>query len=147
MWKEFREFATRGSVVDMTVGIVVGGALGTIAKSLVEDVLMPPLGFFLGAVDFSNVYLLLRHGTPPPPYASLAQARHAGAVTLNVGLFANAVVSFLVLALAMFLIVRLLNRWRRLAPVEADRKDCPRCLFRIPARATRCGHCTSDLAP
>jgi large conductance mechanosensitive channel len=113
MLREFRDFAVRGNVVDMAVGIIVGAAFGAIVSSLVADVIMPPIGLALGGVDFSNLFVVLKPGTPPGPYASVADAKMAGAVTLNYGLFFNAIVSFLVVAFAVFLLVRAINRLRR----------------------------------
>jgi large conductance mechanosensitive channel len=148
MWREFREFALRGNVVDMAVGIIVGAAFGTIVKSLVDDVIMPPIGLLLGGVDFSNFFLLLKEGSPAAPYASLADAQAAGAVTVNYGVFLNAVISFLVVALVIFFLIRLMNRLRREeeASAEPTTKECPHCLSTIPLEATRCAYCTSDLA-
>jgi large conductance mechanosensitive channel len=148
MWKEFREFALRGNVVDMAVGIIVGAAFGTIVKSLVDDVIMPPIGLLLGGVDFSNFFLLLKEGSPAAPYASLADAQAAWAVTVNYGVFLNAVISFLVVALVIFFLIRMMNRLRREeeASAEPATKECPHCLSTIPLEATRCAYCTSDLA-
>ena len=149
MLKEFREFAMRGNVVDMAVGIIIGGAFGTIVKSLVADVLMPPIGLLLGGVDFSELYLVLKEGATPGPYASLAVAREAGAVTVNHGLFLNAVISFLIVAVAVFLLVRAINSLRRKEEepaAEPTTKDCAFCCTSIPVKATRCPHCTSQLA-
>jgi large conductance mechanosensitive channel len=150
MFKEFKEFAVKGNVVDMAVGIIIGAAFGAIVKSLVDDVIMPPIGLVLGNVDFSNLYLLLRDGAVAGPYASLAEARKAGAVTLNYGLFANAVVSFAIVAFAVSLLVRAINRLKRQeaappAPTEAPTKECPYCCSAVPLKATRCPHCTSEL--
>ncbi len=149
MWKEFKEFAARGSVVDLAIGVLIGGAFAPIAKSLVDDILMPPLGLLLGRVDFTNVYALLKEGTPRGPYASLEAAKAAGAVTINYGLFINTIVTFLIVAFAAFLIVRILNDLRRkeqgAAPEEPATKDCPHCFSKIPVRATRCAFCTSEL--
>lgn len=149
MFKEFREFAVKGNVVDMAVGIIIGAAFGAIVKSLVDDVVMPPVGLILGNVDFSNLYLLLKDGAAAGPYASLAEAKKAGAVTLNYGLFVNAVVSFLIVAFAVFLLVRGINRLRReqeSAPAaEPATKECPYCCSAVPLKATRCPHCTSEL--
>jgi large conductance mechanosensitive channel len=146
MWKEFREFALRGNVVDMAVGIIIGAAFGTIVKSLVDDVIMPPIGLLLGGVDFSNFFLLFKEGSPAAPYASLADARAAGAVTVNYGVFLNAVISFLVVALVIFFLIRMMNRLRREeAPAQPTTKECPFCLSAIPLKATRCAYCTSDL--
>lgn len=144
---EFKQFAMRGNVVDMAVGIIIGGAFSTIVKSLVGDVLMPPLGIVLGGVDFADRFVVLRDGLPPPPYATLAAAQKAGAVTLNYGAFVNAVVAFVILAFAVFVLVKGLNELRRreAAPAPASTKDCPRCFTAIPAPATRCPNCTSEL--
>ena len=149
MLKEFREFAIKGNVVDMAVGIIIGGAFGTIVKSLVDDVIMPPIGLMLGNVDFSNLFMVLRAGDPPPPYATPALANEAGAVTLNYGMFINNVVSFLIVAFAVFLLVRSVNRLRREEPVPPPaptEKPCPYCQMNIPIQASRCPHCTSDVA-
>ena len=148
MLKEFREFALRGNVVDMAVGIVIGAAFGTIVKSLVDDVIMPPIGLLLGGVDFASFFVLLKEGSPAAPYASLAEAQAAGAVTVNYGVFINAVISFLVVALVIFFLIRMMNRLRREeeAPAEPATKECPHCLSTIPIKATRCAHCTSELA-
>ncbi len=150
MLKEFREFAMRGNVVDMAVGIIIGGAFGTIVKSLVDDVLMPPIGLLLGGVDFSEIFLTLKEGpSVPRPYETLASAQSAGAVTINLGLFLNAVVSFLIVAFAVFLLIKGINRLKRAeeeASAAPDTKECPYCLSSIPLKATRCSHCTSDVA-
>ena len=150
MLKEFREFAMRGNVVDMAVGIIIGAAFGAIVKSLVDDLIMPPIGMLLGNVDFSNLYVVLRDGaTAASPYASLAAAKEAGAVTLNYGVFINAVVSFTIVAFAVFLLVRAMNRLKakqQPAPAEPTTKDCPHCFSAIPLKATRCPHCTSQLS-
>lgn len=149
MLKEFKAFAMRGNVVDMAVGIIIGASFGSIVKSLVDDVIMPPIGLVLGNVDFSNLYWVMKEGmAAAAPYVSLAEARKAGAVTLNYGLFINAVVSFTIVAFAVFLLVRTINRLRALeeaAPAEPTTKDCPHCCSAIPLKATRCPHCTSEL--
>ena len=148
MFKEFKEFVLRGNVVDMAVGIIIGAAFGTIVKSLVDDVIMPPIGLLLGGVDFANLFMLLKAGSPAGPYASLADAQTAGAVTINYGVFINAVVSFLIVALVMFLLIRSINRLRRgeeAPPAEPTTKECPFCLSTIPIKATRCAFCTSEL--
>ncbi len=148
MFKEFKEFAMKGNVVDMAVGIIIGGAFGTIVKSLVDHILMPPIGLFLGGMDFSGLFLLLKDGKTPPPYATLAQAQEAGAVTLNFGLFLNSVISFVIVAFALFLLIKGMNQLRReQAAPEADptTRDCPFCATAIPIPATRCPHCTSQL--
>lgn len=148
MLKEFREFAMRGNAVDMAVGIIIGGAFGTIVKSLVADVIMPPIGLALGGVDFSDLFLTLRDGQVPGPYASLPVAQAAGAVTVNYGVFINTVISFLIVAFAVFLLVRGINRMQRkkeAAPPAPETKECPRCLSHIALKATRCPQCTSEL--
>lgn len=149
MLKEFKEFAMRGNVVDMAVGIIIGGAFGTIVKSLVNDVLMPPIGLLLGGVDFSNLFVILKQGTPPGPYAALADSQAAGAVSVNYGVFLNALISFLIVAFAVFLLIRSINAMRRqeqLAPPPATTKECQYCGSSIAIKATRCPHCTSQLA-
>lgn len=148
MWKEFKEFAMRGNVVDMAVGIIIGTAFGAIVKSLVTDVLMPPIGLLLGGVDFANLFLTLREGAAAGPYASLADAQTAGAVTVNYGLFINTIISFIIVAFAVFLLVRNLNQLRReqeAPPAEPTTRDCPYCLSTVPIKATRCPYCTSAL--
>ena len=150
MFKEFKEFAMRGNVVDMAVGIIIGGAFGTIVKSLVDHVLMPPIGLLLGGVDFSNLFLTVKQGAPAGPYAALADAQAAGAVTVNYGLFVNSVISFVIVALAVFFLVKAINTLKRqeAAPAaEATTKTCPFCQTEIPIKATRCPHCTSELKP
>jgi len=147
MLKEFKEFAMRGNVVDMAVGIIIGGAFGTIVKSLVDDVLMPPIGMMLGGMDFSELFLTIKEGATAGPYSGLAAAKEAGAVTVNYGLFFNAVVSFLIVAFAVFLLVRTINNMRRKQEAPAPTtKECTYCFMSIPIKAKRCGHCTSQLA-
>jgi len=146
--KDFKAFAVRGNVVDMAVGIIIGGAFGTIVKSLVEDILMPPLGLLVGNVDFTDLFLTLRAGATAGPYANLAAAREAGAVTLNYGMLVNNVVSFAIVAFAVFLVVRAMVRLQPPAPVPAAApatKTCTYCQSSIPLKATRCPHCTSQL--
>jgi len=150
MLKEFREFAMRGNVVDMAVGIIIGAAFGTIVSSLVNDVIMPPIGLLLGNVDFSNLFVVLKDGAAPGSYASLAAAKAAGAVSLNVGVFINAVINFVIVAFAVFLLIRSINKLRKApapAPAEPATKTCPHCLSTIPIKATRCAFCTSELKP
>jgi large conductance mechanosensitive channel len=149
MFKEFKEFALRGSVLDMAVGIIIGAAFGAIVSSLVSDVLMPPIGLLLGRVDFSNLYFVLAGGKIAGPYASLASAQQAGAVTLNYGVFVNRIINFLIVALALFLMIRGANRMKRKAEAapaaEPTTKECPFCGTQIPVKAVRCPHCTSEL--
>ena len=148
MFKEFKAFALRGSVVDMAVGIIVGAAFGTIVSSLVDDILMPPIGLLLGGVDFSNLFAVVKVGSIAGPYATLAAAQAAGAVTINYGVFINAVVSFLIVAAALFLVIRAVNRLTRekeAPPEEAETRECPYCKSSIPLAATRCPQCTSQL--
>ena len=150
MVKEFREFIVRGNVIDMAVGIIIGVAFGAIVNSFVNDVVMPPIGLLLGKVDFTNLFLVLREGKTAVPYASLGAAKAAGAVTLNIGVFINAVVSFVIVALAAFLLVKgvsQLRRTRAAVAVAATTKQCPRCCSTIPVKATRCPQCTSELRP
>jgi large conductance mechanosensitive channel len=149
MFKDFKEFAMRGNVVDMAVGIVIGAAFGTIVKSFVDDVLMPPIGLLLGNVDFSNLFLTLKEGSKAAgPYASLAAAKAAGAVTLNLGVFINTIISFLIIAFAVFLVIKGINRMKReqeVPPAEPTTKECSFCFTTIPIQASRCPHCTSQL--
>ena len=148
MLKEFKEFAMRGNVVDMAVGIIIGAAFGTIVKSLVADVLMPPIGMLLGNVDFSDLFLVLEPGKVVGPYASLAEAKAAGAVTINYGLFLNTVISFLIVAFAVFLVIRSINKLKRqeeALPPQPTTKECPYCVSTIPIAAIRCAHCTAEL--
>ena len=150
MLNEFKQFAMRGNVVDMAVGIIIGGAFGTIVKSLVADVMMPPLGLLLGGVDFSDLFITLKEGVTAGPYATLATAQAAGAVTISYGVFINAVTSFLIVAVAVFLLIKGINKLQREKEAPAAtpaRKDCPRCFTSIPVKATRCPNCTSDLGP
>lgn len=141
MFKEFKEFAMRGNVLDMAVGIIIGAAFGRIVTSFVEDMLMPPIGLLLGKVDFSNLFLSLTGQS----FDSLAAAKAVGAATLNYGLFFNHVINFLIVAFAVFLLIRQVNRLKRAeaAPAAPTTKDCPFCLMSIPLGAKKCGHCTS----
>lgn len=148
MLQEFKKFAMRGNVVDMAVGIIIGGAFGTIVKSLVSDVIMPPIGLMLGGVDFSDLFLTLKEGGTAGPYATLAAAQEAGAVTISYGLFINAVISFIIVAFAVFLLIKSINKLQaeEEAPAEEPtEKECPFCCSSIPIKATRCGNCTSEL--
>ena len=144
MLKEFKEFAMRGSVVDLAVGVIIGAAFGKIVSSLVEDVMMPPIGRLLGHVDFSGLFINLGEKS----YETLAAAKAAGAPTLNYGLFLNAIINFLIVAFCVFLVVQQVNRWtKKPAPAAAPTtKECPQCAMTIPMAAKRCGHCTAQLA-
>jgi len=145
MFKEFKEFAMRGNVLDMAVGIIIGAAFGRIVASMVDDILMPPIGRLLGGVDFANFFISLNGES----YPSLAAAKAAGAATINYGVFVNAVINFLIVALAIFLLVKQVNRIQKPAPAPAASvpatKECPQCISTIPAKATRCPQCTSQL--
>lgn len=148
MWKEFKKFAMRGNVIDMAVGIVIGTTFGVIVKSLVSDVIMPPIGMILGKVDFANLFIILKEGKIAGPYASLASAQEAGAVTVNYGVFVNTIVNFIIVAFALFLLIRVINKIKakeEALPPEPTTKDCPYCLSRISIKATRCPHCTSEM--
>ena len=148
MLQEFKAFAMRGNVVDMAVGIIIGGAFGTIVKSLVDDVIMPPIGLLLGGVDFSDLFIILKEGATAGPYATVAAAKEAGAVTLNAGLFVNSVISFTIVAFAVFLLIKGMNSLQKkeeAPPAEPTEKECPHCFTQIPIKATRCAHCTSDI--
>jgi large conductance mechanosensitive channel len=146
MLQEFKKFAMRGNVVDMAVGIIIGAAFGAIVKSLVDDLIMPPIGLLLGNVDFTNLFVVLKEGAVAAPYASLDAAKKAGAVTLNYGVFINSLVSFTIVAFAVFMLVRTVNKLKTdEAPAAPSTKDCPRCFTAIPIPATRCPHCTSEL--
>jgi large conductance mechanosensitive channel len=147
--KEFREFAMRGNVLDMAVGIIIGGAFGTIVKSLVDDVIMPPVGMLLGGVDFSNMYLVVKEAATPGPYASLAEAKKAGTVAIGYGQFINNVITFLIVAWVVFLLVKAINSMKRkeeVKPAAPTTKECGFCASTIPLKAKRCPQCTSQLA-
>ena len=148
MFKEFRNFAMRGNVIDMAVGIIMGSAFGAIIASLVNDIIMPPIGLLLGNVNFADLFVVLKAGDIAGPYATLAAAQEAGAVTLNYGTFINIIITFLIVAFAMFLLIRAINRLdkKEEAPTaEPTTKSCPYCATEIPIKATRCPHCTSEL--
>ena len=146
MLKEFKAFVMRGNVLDLAVGIIIGASFGTIVKSLVDDIIMPPIGLALGNVDFANLFVLLKPGLKAPaPYATVADAQAAGAVTINYGNFVNNVVTFIIVAFVVFLIVRIANRLKPQDAAAPSTKDCPYCRMPIPVSATRCPHCTSDL--
>jgi large conductance mechanosensitive channel len=139
--KEFKEFAMRGSVLDLAVGVIIGAAFGKIVSSLVDDILMPPIGRLLGQVDFSNLFINLsdKH------FDSLAAAKAAGAATLNYGNFINTIINFLIVAFSIFLVVRSVNKWLPKPPAAVTTKDCPQCAMAIPLAAKKCGHCASQL--
>ena len=143
MLKEFKEFALRGNVIDLAIGVIIGGAFGKIVSSLVNDVLMPTIGLFFGKMDFSNLYFNLSGKT----YASLADAQAAGVATINYGLFLNNVIDFLIVAFVIFLLIRQINRLPRKpeAPVEPTTRECPYCITQVLVKATRCPNCTSEL--
>ena len=148
MLTEFKKFAMRGNVVDMAVGIIIGGAFGTIVKSLVADVIMPPIGLLLGGVDFADLFFTLKEGAVVGPHANLAAAQTAGAVTINYGVFLNAVISFIIVAFAVFILIKSINNMQKAeeaAPAAPTTKDCPKCLSKIAIMASRCPHCTSEL--
>jgi large conductance mechanosensitive channel len=147
--KEFRDFAVRGNVVDMAVGIVIGAAFGKIVSSVVADVMMPPIGLLLGGVDFSNLFVVLKDGaSKASPYLSLADAQAAGAVTLNYGLFINQIIAFVIVAFALFMVIKAMNSMRKQpdAPPAPSAKNCPECTMSIPLAARRCPQCTAVIA-
>lgn len=148
MLKEFKEFAMRGNVIDMAVGIIIGAAFGTIVSSFVADIIMPPIGLLLGNVDFSNLFMVLKEGKVTGPYETVAAAKTAGAVTLNYGVFFNTIISFLIVAFAVFLVIRNVNRLKRkeeAPPAAPTTKECPYCISVIPVKAVRCPHCTAEI--
>jgi len=148
MWKDFKAFIMRGNVVDLAVAVVIGGAFGAVVKSMVDDIIMPPIGLLVGQLDFSNLFITLHAGAKtPPPYNTPAEAKAAGAVTLNYGSFINTVIAFLIVAACVFMIVRAMNRmYAKPAPVTPSSKPCPRCTLAVPLAATKCPNCTSDIA-
>ncbi len=139
MFKEFKEFAMRGSVLDLAVGVIIGAAFGKVVSSLVDDVLMPPLGRIIGKVDFSNLFINLGE----THYDTLVAAKAAGAPTLNYGNFLNTIINFIIVAFAIFLLVRAVNKWLPKPPAPVTTRDCPQCAMPIPVSAKKCGHCTS----
>ncbi len=147
MLKEFKDFILRGNAFDMAVGLIMGAAFGKIISSLVNDILMPPIGLLLGGVDFANLYLVLKPGVPSGPYPSLEEAQAAGAVTVNYGVFINTVVSFLIIAFVIFLLIRTINRLQKEEEMAAEptTKVCPYCHMEIPIEAKRCPYCTSEV--
>ena len=147
MFKEFKKFILRGNVLDLAIGVIIGGAFGAIIKSLVEDIIMPPIGLLLGGVDFANIYATLKDGSPAGPYAALADAKAAGAVTMNFGLFINLIINFLIIGLVLCFIIRAINKLTAepAKPEKPTTKKCPFCLSDIPIKATRCPFCTSQV--
>lgn len=141
MLKEFKQFIARGNVIDLAIGVIIGAAFGKIVTSFVNDILMPPIGLLLGNVNFADLFIALSGGA----YATLEEAQAAGAVTINYGLFINAIIDFLIVAFVIFLLVKQVNRLKKPEPTEPTTKDCPYCLSEIPIKATRCPHCTSEL--
>jgi large conductance mechanosensitive channel len=148
MLKEFKEFAVNGNAVDMAVGIIIGAAFGSIVTSLVKDIIMPPITLLTGGLDFSNKFVVLRDAPGGGVFTTAADAAKAGAVTWNYGVFVTLVVNFLIVAFSIFLLVRMLNKIKRPAPGAAApvSKECPFCTMTIPIKATRCPHCTSEMA-
>ncbi|MFN2132340.1 MAG: large conductance mechanosensitive channel protein MscL [Anaerolineae bacterium] len=151
MLKEFREFILRGNMIDLAVGVIIGGVFNRVVQSLVNDIIMPPIGLLLGRADFTNLFLLLRGGEPAGPYATLADAQAAGAVVISYGIFINTLIALVITGFAVFLLVRAINRLRRQqeapAPAAPTTKLCPHCQTEIPIAATRCPNCTSQLEP
>jgi len=147
MWNDFKAFIMRGNVVDLAVAVVIGAAFGAIVKSLVDDIIMPPIGLLAGRLDFSNLFLVLKDGTKAaPPYTSVANAHDNGAVTLNYGLFINNIITFLIIAAAVFTLVRIMNRlYAKPAPATPTTRACPECTLPIPIPAKRCPNCTAVL--
>lgn len=145
MFKEFKEFAIKGNAVDLAVGVIIGAAFGAVVSSLVNDVIMPPIGALLGGADFSQLFWVLRQGAAAGPYATVQAAADAGAVTLNYGVFINTVINFGIIAFAIFMMVKLINRLRKPVAEEITTKECPYCKSEIALAATRCPACTSEL--
>jgi len=149
MIKEFKEFALKGNVVDMAVGIIIGGAFGTIVKSLVSDVIMPPIGMLMGNVDFSQLFIVLNGSDAPGSFATIADAQAAGAVTINYGMFFNNVISFVIVAFAVFMLIKSINNLKKeqaaAPPEEPTTHDCPHCFSSVSLKATRCPFCTSEI--
>ena len=148
MVTEFKKFVMRGNVIDMAVGIIFGGAFTKIVNSMVADIMMPPLGLLLGKVDFSNWFVVIKKGTTAGPYATMADAQAAGATTMNLGLFLNAIISFIIVAFCIFLLIKAINKLnspKEQAPIPVTTKKCPYCCSDVPVEATRCPHCTSEI--
>jgi large conductance mechanosensitive channel len=148
MWQEFKKFAIRGNVLDMAVGIIIGAAFGTIVSSVVNDIIMPPIGLILGNIDFKNLFIVIKSGNQPGPYSTVDMAQQLGAVTINYGRFINNIVTFLIVAFAVFLLVKLVNKFRgaeAVLPAPPPTKECPFCTTKIPVNAIKCPSCTADL--
>jgi large conductance mechanosensitive channel len=149
MLKEFKEFAIKGNVIDMAVGIIIGAAFGTIVRSLVDEVIMPPIGILLGGVDFSALFIILKEGSVAPPYSTLLEAKTAGAVTLNYGNFINNIITFVIVAFSVFILVKSINKMKRkreeIPPEAPTTKDCPYCYTKISVMASKCPACTTEL--
>ena len=146
MWKEFKEFAVKGNAIDLAVGVIIGAAFGGVISSLVKDIIMPPLGLLTGGLDFSNQFVVLKHAPGGATFATPADAVKAGAITWNYGNFITLLINFLIVAFAIFLVVKAINKMKRPAPAaEPVSKDCPACAMTIPIKATRCPHCTTEL--
>jgi large conductance mechanosensitive channel len=141
MWADFKKFVMQGSVLDLAIGIIIGGAFGAVVQSLVKDIIMPPIGLLLGGVDFTNLFIVLKGG----PFDSLKAAQDAGAPTINYGLFINTLITFLIVAFVVFLLVRWVNKLRPAPAAPVATKECPYCFSAIPVKATRCPDCTSQL--
>jgi large conductance mechanosensitive channel len=147
IWKEFKEFAVKGNAVDLAVGVIIGAAFGSVITSLVKDVIMPPISVLTGGLDFSNKFVVLRAAKDgSAAFNTSADAAKAGAITWNYGNFVTLVINFLIVAGAIFLLVRMINQLRRTAEKAPDQKDCPACAMKIPIKATRCPHCTTELS-
>ncbi|MGE5422537.1 MAG: large conductance mechanosensitive channel protein MscL [Ignavibacteriales bacterium] len=140
MWKEFREFAMKGNMIDLAVGLIIGSAFGKLMTSFVSDVLMPPIGLLMGKVDFSNLYINLSGQT----FKTMEEATNAGAPIIKYGLFINNIIDFIIVAFAIFIVVKQINKLKKKEEAAPDTKECPRCLSKIPIKATRCAHCTSE---
>lgn len=144
--KEFKDFIMHGNVIDMAIGIIIGIAFGAIVNSAVNDIIMPPIGLLLGKADFTNLFAILKQGSTPGPYVSLSDAKAAGAVTLNYGVFINTIISFVIVALVLFFIIKAVNRMRKKEEAKpVDTKECPFCYTTVNIKAIKCPNCTSDL--
>jgi large conductance mechanosensitive channel len=147
MWKEFKEFAVKGNALDLAIGVIIGAAFGGVVTSLVKDIIMPPLGLITGGLDFSNMFVVLKQAPNGATFATPADAAKVGAITWNYGNFITFLINFLIIAFAIFLVVKAINRMKRPAPAsEPVSKDCPACAMTIPIKATRCPHCTTELS-